>query len=181
LEDRANMTRSVNNGDNISVKRQQRRGFLVGLIVAAVPILCQVLMLLALWAAPEAFPAADRTFTQGRFWPILRRGRRNRDRRLREADADRAADRRRRAGVLSAIAPLPVCRVDDVFRDSAGLPHRMELAGRNDSDRRVYFAAGLHVRNGNRWKSLNATRGNSIVLPARVRGRSRRCSKVGRS
>jgi hypothetical protein len=70
LEDRANMTRSVNNGDNISVKRQQRRGFLVGLIVAAVPILCQVLMLLALWAAPEAFPAADRTFTQGRFWPI---------------------------------------------------------------------------------------------------------------
>jgi len=64
------MTGSVDNADSIGVKRQQRRGFLVGLTVVAVRILCQVLMLLALWAAPEAFPAADRTFTQARFWPI---------------------------------------------------------------------------------------------------------------
>lgn len=64
------MTSRIDKADSIEIKRQQRRGFLVGLTVAAVPILCQVLMLLALWAAPEAFPAADRTFTQARFWPI---------------------------------------------------------------------------------------------------------------
>lgn len=56
--------------DSTDIKRKQRRGFLVGLTVAGVPILCQVLMLLALRAAPEAFPAADRTFTEARFWPI---------------------------------------------------------------------------------------------------------------
>jgi hypothetical protein len=56
--------------DSIGIKRQQRRGFLVGLTVAAAPILCQVLMLLALRASPDAFPAADRTFTEARFWPI---------------------------------------------------------------------------------------------------------------
>ena len=38
--------------------------------MAAVPILCQFLMLAALSVAPEAFPAAERTFTQARFWPI---------------------------------------------------------------------------------------------------------------
>ena len=58
------------NLEGIGVKRRQRRVFLVGLIVAAVPILCQLLMLAALSAAPEAFPAADRTFTEARFWPI---------------------------------------------------------------------------------------------------------------
>jgi hypothetical protein len=45
--------------DSTGIKRKQRRGFLVGLTVAGVPILCQVLMLLALRAAPEAFAAAD--------------------------------------------------------------------------------------------------------------------------
>jgi hypothetical protein len=54
----------------VGVKRRQRRVFLVGLVVAAVPILCQCLMLAALSTAPEAFPAADRTFTEARFWPI---------------------------------------------------------------------------------------------------------------
>jgi len=52
------------------VKRRRQLVFLVGLIVAAIPILCQFLMLGALSAAPEAFPAADRTFTEARFWPI---------------------------------------------------------------------------------------------------------------
>ena len=56
--------------DGVGVKRRQRRGFLVGIIVAAVPILCQFLMLAALAAAPDAFPAADRTFGEARFWPI---------------------------------------------------------------------------------------------------------------
>ena len=51
----------------IGVKRRQQKVFLVGLIVAAVPILCQCLMLAA---APEAFPAANRSFTEARFWPI---------------------------------------------------------------------------------------------------------------
>ena len=52
------------------VKRLKRLVFLVGIIVAAIPILCQVLMLAAIAAAPDAFPAADRTFTEARFWPI---------------------------------------------------------------------------------------------------------------
>jgi hypothetical protein len=56
--------------ETIGAKRRQRRVFLVGLVVAAVPILCQLLMLAAMSAAPEAFPAADRTFTEARFWPI---------------------------------------------------------------------------------------------------------------
>jgi hypothetical protein len=64
------MSSVVDQADGPGIKRLQRRGFLVGLTVAAVPILCQVLMLLALRAAPEAFPAADRTFTEARFWPI---------------------------------------------------------------------------------------------------------------
>jgi len=54
----------------IGVRRRQQRVFLVGFIVAAVPILCQLLMLAALSAAPEAFPVADRTFTEARFWPV---------------------------------------------------------------------------------------------------------------
>jgi hypothetical protein len=49
---------------------KQRQVFLVGLIVAAVPILCQLTMLAEQAAAPDAFPAADRTFTEARFWPI---------------------------------------------------------------------------------------------------------------
>jgi hypothetical protein len=56
--------------DGIAVKRRRQQVFLVGFIVAAVPIFCQLLMLAALSAAPEAFPVADRTFTEARFWPI---------------------------------------------------------------------------------------------------------------
>ncbi len=57
--------------EHLNIKRQQRRMLLVGLIVAAIPIGCQFLMLLALGAAPPGtFPAADRTFTDLRFWPI---------------------------------------------------------------------------------------------------------------
>jgi hypothetical protein len=56
--------------DGIDVKRRQQRVFLVGCIVAAVPILCQFLMLAALSTAPESFPVADRTFTEARFWPV---------------------------------------------------------------------------------------------------------------
>ena len=56
--------------EGIGAKRRQQRIFVVGLTVAAVPILCQCLMLAALAAAPEAFPAADRSFTEVRFWPI---------------------------------------------------------------------------------------------------------------
>ena len=51
-------------------KRRRQLVFTVGFIVAAIPILCQFLMLGALSAAPEAFPSADRTFTEARFWPI---------------------------------------------------------------------------------------------------------------
>lgn len=59
------------NAEHADIKRQQRRMLLVGLIVAAIPIGCQLLMLLALAAAPQGtFPAADRTFTDLRFWPI---------------------------------------------------------------------------------------------------------------
>jgi hypothetical protein len=54
----------------VSVKRQQRRVLLVGLVVAAIPILCQILMLCAVATAPAAFPAADRTLAQARFWPV---------------------------------------------------------------------------------------------------------------
>jgi len=56
--------------EGISVKRRQRLIFLVGLIVAAIPILCQLLTLAALSLAWDSFPAADRTFTEARFWPI---------------------------------------------------------------------------------------------------------------
>ena len=56
--------------DGIDVKRRQQRVFLVGCVVAAVPILCQLLMLAALSTAPESFPVADRTFTEARFWPV---------------------------------------------------------------------------------------------------------------
>jgi hypothetical protein len=59
------------NAEHTDIKRQQRRMLLVDLIVAAIPIGCQLLMLLALAAAPPGtFPAADRTFTDLRFWPI---------------------------------------------------------------------------------------------------------------
>jgi len=51
-------------------KRRRQLVFTVGFIVAAIPILCQFLMLGALSGAPEAFPSADRTFTEARFWPI---------------------------------------------------------------------------------------------------------------
>ena len=40
--------------DPRSVKRQQRQALLVGLVIAAVPILCQVLMLCSLIVAPDA-------------------------------------------------------------------------------------------------------------------------------
>jgi len=61
----------VSDGDDPrSVKCQQRQALLVGLVIAAVPILCQVLMLCSLIVAPDAFPAADRTLTEARFWPI---------------------------------------------------------------------------------------------------------------
>lgn len=61
----------VDTTDTGDIKRQQRRMLLVGFIVAAIPIGCQLLMLLALTAAPPGtFPAADRTFTDLRFWPI---------------------------------------------------------------------------------------------------------------
>lgn len=57
--------------ETVSIKRQQRRMQLVGFIVAAIPIGCQLLMLMALRTAPDgAFPVADRTFTDARFWPI---------------------------------------------------------------------------------------------------------------
>jgi hypothetical protein len=57
--------------ETVGIKRQQRRMQLVGFIVAAIPISCQLLMLMALQAAPDgAFPVADRTFTDARFWPI---------------------------------------------------------------------------------------------------------------
>src|SRR5690242_6889187 len=57
--------------ETVSIKRQQRRMQLIGFIVAAIPIGCQLLMLMALQAAPDgAFPTADRTFTDARFWPI---------------------------------------------------------------------------------------------------------------
>ncbi len=59
------------NAEHADIKRQQRRMLLVGLVVAAIPIGCQLLMLLALAATPQGtFPAADRTFTDLRFWPI---------------------------------------------------------------------------------------------------------------
>ena len=64
------MADETNKTEAISIKRQQRRVFLVGIVVAAIPILCQVLMLAAIVAAPDAFPVADRTFTEARFWPI---------------------------------------------------------------------------------------------------------------
>lgn len=57
--------------ENVDIKREQRRMLLLGVIVAAIPVGCQFLMLLALGAAPPGtFPAADRTFTDVRFWPI---------------------------------------------------------------------------------------------------------------
>ena len=63
--------RMADGTEHLNIKRQQRRMLLVGLIVAAIPIGCQFLMLLALGAAPPGtFPAADRTFTDLRFWPI---------------------------------------------------------------------------------------------------------------
>jgi hypothetical protein len=64
------MTDEMNRTDEPGVKRGQRRLFLVGIVVAGIPILCQVLMLAALRAAPDAFPAADTTFTEARFWPV---------------------------------------------------------------------------------------------------------------
>src|SRR5580698_1184675 len=56
--------------DGIDVKRRQQRVFLVGCVVAAVPIFCQLLMLAVLSIAPESYPVADRTFTEARFWPV---------------------------------------------------------------------------------------------------------------
>jgi hypothetical protein len=57
--------------ERVGIKRQQRRMQLVGFIVAAVPIGCQLLMLPALHIAPDgAFPVANRTFVDARFWPI---------------------------------------------------------------------------------------------------------------
>lgn len=55
----------------LDVKRQQRQILLVGVVVAAIPFVCQLLMLIALAAAPAGtFPAADRSFTDLRFWPV---------------------------------------------------------------------------------------------------------------
>jgi hypothetical protein len=70
LTDTVTMREGTAGADGSGIKRQQRRIFLVGFVVAAVPIVCQFLMLGALKAAPDAFPAADRTFTEARFWPI---------------------------------------------------------------------------------------------------------------
>lgn len=63
-------TEPANETEDVGVKRRQRRVFLVGIVVAAIPILCQLLMLSAVAAAPGAFPGSDRTFTEARFWPI---------------------------------------------------------------------------------------------------------------
>ncbi len=55
----------------ITIKRQQRQMMLVGVVVAAIPIVCQILMLTALSAAPSgSFPLTDQTMTDIRFWPI---------------------------------------------------------------------------------------------------------------
>jgi hypothetical protein len=70
LTDTVAMSGEMAGVEGSGIKRQQRRIFLVGFVVAAVPIVCQFLMLGALKAAPDAFPAADRTFTEARFWPI---------------------------------------------------------------------------------------------------------------
>jgi hypothetical protein len=57
--------------ERTEIKRQQRRILLVGSIVAAIPIGCQFLMLLALAAAPAGtFPGADATITEPGFWPV---------------------------------------------------------------------------------------------------------------
>jgi hypothetical protein len=57
--------------ETVDVKRQQRQVLLVGVIVAAIPFVCQLLMLIALESAPAGtFPTADRSFTDARFWPI---------------------------------------------------------------------------------------------------------------
>ena len=56
--------------DPIGVKRLQRQALLVGLIVAAIPILCRFLMLCAFAVAPDAFPTAGRTLMDVRFRPI---------------------------------------------------------------------------------------------------------------
>ena len=61
----------ADNAEHVEIKRQQRRMLLIGVVVAAVPIGCQLMMVLALGAAPlGTFPAADRTYTDVRFWPI---------------------------------------------------------------------------------------------------------------
>jgi hypothetical protein len=61
----------VDKAETVDIKRQQRQILLVGVIVAAIPFVCQLLMLITLAAAPAGtFPAADRSFTDARFWPI---------------------------------------------------------------------------------------------------------------
>jgi len=139
----------------IGVRRRQQRVFLVGFIVAAVPILCQLLMLAALSAAPEAFPVADRTFTEARFWPVqvvL----------LCVAVGGSASGNQL---LFIAIAVL-FYRVHDVFSHFARNRHRMALACRDGCHWHRQFLAGLCTGNGNRRLGLNAIC-QSLILRAK--------------
>ena len=55
--------------DLASRQREQRVVLGIGLIVAALPIAIQILMALALAVDSSAFPVADRTLLDARFWP----------------------------------------------------------------------------------------------------------------
>jgi hypothetical protein len=52
------------------IKKQQRTILAISLVVAGIPIMCQVLMLLAHYLDAAGFPNADRTFVEAKFWPI---------------------------------------------------------------------------------------------------------------
>jgi hypothetical protein len=54
----------------LAVRRDQRVVFIISLIVGAIPIFCQGLMLAAVHLDATAFPSADRTFLEAKFWPI---------------------------------------------------------------------------------------------------------------
>jgi len=51
-------------------RRHQRQVFFMGCAAAAVPIVCQLLMLLVVSTSPAAFPKADKSFIEVKFWPI---------------------------------------------------------------------------------------------------------------
>ena len=56
--------------DIAAKQREQRIVLAVGLIVAGLPIVIQILMAVALTLDSTAFPTADRTLTEARFWPV---------------------------------------------------------------------------------------------------------------